>query len=256
MSIVFVLLLTLFIIYFILDFKYETFLVVGYNNSVVPNYTIKNIFDNESELLNSQFSNLSIDKDFNTKSFTLFNTYLEFPFTTQFNKLIMTTIKTISKHKISLGDFNNIYYLDDLLGNRFFILNVDLRDSVIFTSRNIKVKIVVHNINSFIDQNSPTKNYIPLSSTLSLNSSVIGITLDKNGYVDSTMLGIDKSDPNFYLINNNLHLMDPFITSGIDMIITPDMKKTFSKSLAEHQQFSAGMTKSKGIFNSNSVGSN
>lgn len=244
----FIIFIILFIIFFVFNFKYETFLVVGYNDSIVPNYTIKNTFDDASELLNSQFSNLSTDKDFNTEFFTLFNTYLEFPFTTQFNKLILTTLEKIDKDKISLGDFNNIYYLDDQFGNRLFIFNVDLRDSVGLTSRNIKVKIIIHNIKLFIDQNSSTNS--------STNSSLLGITLDKNGYANSTMLGIDKSDPNFYLIKNNLHLMDPFITSGIDMIITPEMKKTFYKSLAEHQQFSAGDIKSKGIFNSNSVGSN
>lgn len=242
-------LLCLTIYYFYFTFK-ENFLVVGHNNSIIPNYTIKNLFDEETKLLVSQFSNLSLDSNFNTKLFNLFNTNIPFPFTDQFQKLLLTFLKTIprlSKHVITLGDFNNIYYDDDSLGNRIFILNVNIQDSTTFTSRNIKVKFVVNNISAFT-QNS---NYLSTfdNNLLDKYSSLLGVILDKNGYANFTITGIDQSDPNFYLITNQLYLMDPFVTSNTDMIITQSMKKFFDKSLAEHQQ------KDK-LVNSNFIGSN
>lgn len=250
-NLVYIFLICLIVYYLYSAFK-ETFLVVGYNNSIVPNYTIKNLFDEETKLLDSEFSDLLLDRNFNVKSFNLFNTSIPFPFTNQFQKLLLSFLKTvprINKHTLTLGDINNIYYNDDSLGNRIFILNVNIQDSTKFTSRNIKVKFVVNNIRTFTtsDQNS---NYLPTfdPALLEKHCSIVGIILDKNGYAKFTMNGVDKSDPNFYLINNQLYLMDPFITSNLDMTITRDMKQEFYKSLAEHQQ--------REISNSNSVGSN
>jgi hypothetical protein len=258
-NIVYIFLICLIVYYFSDVFK-ETFLVVGYNDSIIPNYTIKNLFDEETKLLDSEFSNLSLDHNFNIKSFTLFNTNIPFPFTNQFKILLLSFLKTvprINKHILTLGDFNNIYYNDDSLGNRIFILNVNIQDSTKFTSRNIKVKFLVNNIRTFTtsDQNS---NYLPTfdPNLLDKYSSLLGVILDKNGYANFTMTGIDESDPNFYLIYNQLYLMDPFITSNIDMIITKDMKTSFYKSLAYHQQYASGSINSNGIFNANSVGSN
>ena len=254
-NLVYIFLICLIIYYLYSTFK-ETFLVVGYNDSIIPNYTIKNLFDEETKLLDSQFSDFSLDHNFNIKSFTLFNTNIPFPFTNQFQKLLLSFLKTvprINKHNITLGDFNNIYYNDDLFGNRIFILNVNIQDSTTFTSRNIKVKFVINNINSFLDKNS---NYLPTFDPTLLDKycSLLGIILDKNGYAKFTMTGVDQSDPNFYLIHNQLYLMDPFITYGNDMQITEDMKQKFYKSLEQHQQLIK--TNSIGIFNSNSVGSN
>jgi len=249
MNLVYIFLICL-IVYYLYSTFNETFLVVGYNNSIIPNYTIKNLFDEETKLLDSEFSNLSLDRNFNVKSFTLFNTSIPFPFTNQFQKLLLSFLKTvprINKHKITLGDFNNIYYNDDSLGNRIFVLNINLQDSTTFTSRNIKVKFVINNIKKFLDQDS---NYLSTfdATLLEKYCSIVGIVLDKNGYAKFTMPGVDRFDPNFHHINNQLYLMDPFITSNSDMTITKNMKQAFYKSLAEHQQREVPI--------SNSVGSN
>lgn len=238
-------------IYYIWFTPKETFLVVGYNNSIVPKYTITNLFDEETKLLDSQFLYLSHDNNFNTKSFKLFNTNIPFPFTNQFEKVLLLFLKTvprINKHKITLGNFNNIYSNDNL-NTRIFILNVNLQDSTMFTSRNIKIKFVVNNIDQFTVGNDNT-NYLPTldPSLLDKQCSLLGVSLDKNSYKKFSMVGIDKSDPNLYLINNQLSLMDPFITSNTDMIITENMKHTFYKSLAQQ-------INSKSISNSNYVGS-
>ena len=110
-NLVYIFLICLVVYYLYSTFK-ETFLIVGYNNSIVPNYTINNLFDEETKLLDSQFSDLSLDRNFNIKSFTLFNTNISFPFTNQFQKLLLSFLKTvprINKHKITLSNFNNIF---------------------------------------------------------------------------------------------------------------------------------------------------
>jgi hypothetical protein len=259
MTVLYIFLICLITYYIYSTFK-ETFLVVGYNDSIIPNYTIKNLFDEETKILDAQFSNLSFDHNFNVKSFTLLNTNIPFPFTNQFQKLLLSFLKTVPRlntHKITLGDFNNIYFNDDFLGNRIFILNVNVQDSTTFTSRNIKVKFIVNNISAFTTDDKKS-NYLSTfdSTLLDKYTSLVGIILDKNGYAKFNMTGIDKSDPNFYLIYNQLYLMDPFVTIGNDMIITQDMKQKFYKSLADHQQYASGNSNSKGIFNANSVGSN
>lgn len=242
------------VIYYLLTVHQESFLVVGYNNPTIPHYTIKNIFDEETKLLDKEFSENSADHSlFNTKLFTLFNNSITFPFTNQFQKLILEFLKNTprtSKDKISLGDFNMIYYLDDTLGNRIFILNVNIQDNTTFTSRNVKVKLLVTNIKLFYD--FKTSNYLLFDhNLLENNCSVLSIILDKNSYANFTIKGIDQLNDTHYSINNMMFLLDPFITSGNDMAITENMKTTFEKSLLDHQQI-----KPRKVLSTNSVGSN
>lgn len=233
MNIVYITLICL-IIYYSWTTLNESFLVVGYNDNIVPKYTIKNLFNEETILIDSQFSSVSSDNNFNIKSFKLFNSSISFPFVNRFKILLLEFLKLIprvNKDKISLGDFNNIYYLDDTSGNRIFILNVNLQDQSVFTSRNIKVKFIVNNIKLFIDLNS---NYLLSIDPVQLtkNSSIVSATLDKNGYANFNIPGINDLE-RFY-INNQLYLTDPFITSNNYMTITQNMKQAFDKSLIKH----------------------
>lgn len=230
----------------------ENFLVVGYNNPLILDYKIHNLFDDETVVLDTQFFDASIDKNFDTKNYILFNTNLPFPFTNQFQKLLLSFLKTIpriSNNKISLGDFNNIIYKNTADGSdRIFILNVNIQDNTKFTSRNIKVKFVVSQINLFLDPINYLSSFNP--KLMNDNCKLTGVKLDKNGYAKFNMKGVDKLNPNFYLIDNTLHLLDPFVTVGSDMIITKEMKEAFDISLAQHQD------KSNSKKFSNSVGSN
>lgn len=253
---VIVIFLILITVYYMYNTINENFLVVGYNNSLVLDYKISNLFDDETVILDTQFANASVDKNFDTKNYMLFNNSIPFPFTSQFQKLLLVFLKSIpriSNNKISLGDFNNITYQNNG-SDRIFILNVNIQDNTNFTSRNVKVKFLVGQIKLFLDP--ITESYLPSFNPKLINNNctLMGITLDKNGYAKFNMKGVDKLDSNFYLIDNTLHLLDPFVTIGNDMIITKKMKDSFNISLAQHHEYSLG--KSKSILNSNSVGSN
>ena len=57
------------------------------------------------------------------------------------------------------------------------------------------------------------------------------ITLDKNNFVNFTFTPIDKLNEPYYLIKNKYHLLDPFLTSGNDSIITNNHKLNFQSVL-------------------------
>lgn len=233
----------------------EDFSVVGYNAEFIPNNSLNISFYEKMTSLNKEFFKQSIDNNFDKSNFTLYNNSLSFPFTSKFSSLLLDFIKKtpqISSHKIAAGIFNNIYYYDDKLNNRFFILNVNLNDTTDFTVRNVKVKYKVKNIALFL---TPSKAYytsysIPL---LDSNCSILGVTLDSNNFASYNMPGIDNLNPtSLYLIENKLHLLNPFLTAGGEMVITQKMKKDYNKKIANINRSKNGTSNT--ISNVNSVG--
>ena len=55
--------------------------------------------------------------------------------------------------------------------------------------------------------------------------------------------GTDMLRPNYYEIKNYLYLMDPFVTSGRDMIINDKMKKDFIPVLEAHEKLLKELSK-------------
>ena len=69
--------------------------------------------------------------------------------------------------------------------------------------------------------------------------------MDKNNYARFSLIGQDALKPNYYQIKNVLGLMDPFITSGRDMIITSEMKKDFDKEIISKKELLKSLTENK-----------
>ena len=212
----------------------EKFTVVGYNASYIAKNPLPNTFNIETLNLQSQLIKSSIDKDIDTKQYTLYNNNLFFPFKEKFKQLISEFLQKITNDKIVISDPTNIYWTDYNL-DRTFIFNVNMSNTTNFISRILIIKIKVLNITQFFEPG--TLNYtLNINQQAILNNTeILHVSLAKTNALQSSIQGIDSSNPTQYEIQNALHLLQPFYTSGYDMIITPTMQYDFDKSLTEHQ---------------------
>lgn len=231
------LLLITLVIYKYKEYKegYKDIDIVGYNNSyVIPNEIIS-IYESETLDLTSVFRNLFNDYDFDTSTYLVYTTYIEFPFNNIIKKIILDylkeNVKRFKKDKIEINSNINHMYWKNIGDDRLFIFNVNLLNSTNFMTRNIKVKILIKNIRNFMNDDNYKTN-VP-SLTLMLSTTILCIKLDTDNYVSkfSSYTGFDKLDPGYYKIKNALHLTSPFITSSSDLIITNNMKINFQKKL-------------------------
>jgi hypothetical protein len=228
--------------------------IVGYNNINIPVYHLPSLFDKETEELVKVFKASFKDDNVEPLGFIDHNPYIPFPFEASIKKLIIdymkTNIEKFKGHKLEITtDLNKLSYKDDGI-DRLFIFNISLVDNTKFMTRNLRVKIKIKDIKNFINENSNNKEQkeidyrtnIP-SQTVINSTEILSIRLDKNNYARFELDGLDSLRPNYYQIKNVLGLMDPFVTSGRDMILTDKMKKDFEKELEEHQKLLTGKTK-------------
>lgn len=236
--------------------------IVGYNNTSIPAYHLPSVFDTETRELVTVFK-----KAFNAEiqeplvmGFKEHNPYVPFPFEAAIKKLIIDYMKTnIDKFKGQkleiTTDLNKLYYKDS--GNdRLFIFNISLVNNTKFMSRNLRVQIKIKDIKKFIKDSTEYgfvekkeeheidyRTNIPAQTVIN-STEILSIRLDKNNYARFELEGLDSLRPNYYQIKNILGLMDPFLTSGRDMVLTDKMKKNFEKELIEHHKLLENKTKS------------
>jgi hypothetical protein len=219
--------------------------IVGSNNIAIPAYYIPNVFESETKELVKLFKDTFSDDNVEPLGFKEQNPYIPFPFESSIKKLIIDYMKTnigkFNGQKLEItSDLNKLYYKES--GNdRIFIFNISLVNNTKFMSRNLRVKLKIKDINNFIrgvktDQSEIDYRIDIPSQTIINASEILSIRLDKNNYARFELQGIDSLLPNYYQIKNILGLMEPFVTSGRDMIITDKMKKDFVKEMEEHQQ--------------------
>lgn len=238
-------LLLLIIVFFVLFKSKENFEVVGYNTLNIPNYVIKNSYDTESIAIQSLFNKVFKDHFIDTKSFTLYSNYIEFPFNNIIKTFMANYLTSILNDKIQVNtNLTNMYWKDDEK-DRLFIFNIDMVNHKHFTTRKLKVKIKIHDILNFVKGNNSQDYQNDIKPEILIKSiDILSISLDSDNYEKSTLIGIDKLQPRFYVIKNNLFLMDPFLTSRKDNVITKTMKDNFALSLIQHQKLADANKKS------------
>jgi hypothetical protein len=252
------------ILSYLFDNKKEHYIttIVGSNNIAIPAYHISNLFDTETEELNVLFKKEFKDDDMEPVSFKEHNPYIPFPFETPFKKFIIDYLKTnldkFKGHKLEItSDINKLYYKD--IGNdRIFIFNVNIVDNTKFMTRNIRIKLKIKDIIKFIRDDTDYTGYVGMNkkqeaainyrtnipAQTTINSiELLSIRLDKNNYARFELNGVDSLRPDYYQIKNVLGLMDPFLTSGKDMIVTNKMKKDFIKDIEEHTKLLNSLSK-------------
>lgn len=235
------------IIVFLYIREYENFEIVSYNNNNIPNYKINSTYDNDINELQKIFNSLNIkNKNFQDSilddQFKLINSNLIFPFTNVFKSIIIEYIYTnIPKYKNDnvyiLGKFNKIYQKDQGT-SRIFIFNCTLVNPINFITFNIKIRLKINNINLILDEKY---NYIDIidNNFIKLNTILESIIID-NPDLKNTFTPIDNLYEPLYLIKNKYHLLDPFMTSGRESIITKHHKLIFQNILNEkHKRISS-----------------
>lgn len=231
--------------------------IVGYNNSGIPAYYVPSLFDTETKELVEVLKEAFKDDDVETVGYKEHNPYVPFPFEASIKKLIIDYMKTnINKFKGQkleiTTDLNKLNY-KDYDNDRLFIFNINLVNNTKFMTRNLRVKIKIKDIKNFIkdskdygfDSSKEEKDIdyltnIP-SQTVINSTELLSIRLDKNNYARFELAGIDSLYPNYYQIKNVLGLMDPFVTSGRDMLISDKMKTNFEKEIEEHAKLMKSM---------------
>jgi hypothetical protein len=203
---------------FVLSSNYEMFSnIVGYNNSQVIDDSINTPF----EIQNQNIQKLMDDANkLNTKitdasEGVLYNLNLKFPLEETFKSIIRDYLimnKILTKDLFFPTGISKLY-VRETGDSKIYSFNITVNEKDTFISRTLTVKITVNNLTGKIDINS-IDLLKPVNVTLSTTS-------------------IDALNPNYYEIYNKYHLMDPFLTSGRQMIITDNMKAAFEKIIEQ-----------------------
>lgn len=187
-------------------------ILVGYNNSVVMDYSIDPAYEIQNknfEMLLEAANKTNPELPTSDSDEILWNSNITFPLESEFKAAIKDYL---IKHKILNNDISfssgilKMYVKNAPLNSKIYSFNITVNDKEF--SRPISVKITVDGSTQEIKINS-----IVLEQSIS------------NESIDS----IDELNPNYYEIYNKYHLMDPFLTSGKKMIITDLMKTNFNK---------------------------
>jgi hypothetical protein len=187
----------------------------GYNSSVVPENKIETDFDIVSDNLENILNSNNLDKDYNEdlSEYDLFNTNIEFPYLNIFKNFILNYFnKTVTIYKDDncyISEIFNIYFKERVDGYTKYIFYINLVNPVKLFTKSLKIKLSINKITEKIILNYITYN----------NNKIININ------------GIDPNSGNFYMIKNRLRLMDPFLTTGKEMIVSKNMIDKFKTVL-------------------------
>ena len=185
---------------------------------------------------------------FDNTGYTLINNNVSFAFDSQFKSIIKNILqKYFPKNIISITNITNLYFKQEN-NNILYIFNVDFTNVTKFTYKNLIIKLKINNYTKFLNSNPSSPNDFQSnidSKILLYNTNILGIILNKND--DNTIKYTAKYSPsvtltpNLFTINNNLHLMDPFLTSDNQMMITDKMKSDFKKVIIDHTNILDGI---------------
>lgn len=227
-------------------YKKENFDVFAYNVFSLPKDPVKNFYQKETEYLDVLFDqiNKSSLPDFKQK-FQKYPDNFIFPLTKIFQKKIINTLTSLfdtsdeyKKSKLSIvKDIYNIYWVNKE-NSREFVFTIDLNNSTKQSTRPLYIYLILRNVNNYLKDDG---NYITPNESIS-NDIIKDIDIQyigtKLSIVSLEIPGLTENiNNNYYRIQNKLRLMDPYLTSGKDMIIDDEMKKNFDLILEKNKTY-------------------
>lgn len=237
-------------------FTIETFTVTPYNSSKVPLNKQDTLYEKEIKELNQIFEQTNSQGFPAVKSFQIMPGYLKFPMQKSFNKIILQRLNSIFKNskkyrKTKFKIVKDMYDIrwKDIEGSRHFVFNIDINNDTLKWTRRLRMYVIVKDIKRFL---TDTGEYIQTNNFNSQGIEINTIALEEStvrlliGGIDGE-IGNEKYY-NYYNIKNVLYLMDPFLTSGKDMMITDKMRKEFKDLLEIKKRIEEEKLKSKGGF--------
>jgi hypothetical protein len=203
--------------------------------SIIPSNGFLQIDDNTVEFRSIKQIK-SINSKINIKDFPEYeNTFQKEPMFDKtlgdiFNKIVLKYL--YEKLQLSnlqiVKDAYNVYYIDKD-NDRHFVFDIDIKnvnENWIYT---FKCYIIVKNVNSILlDSGEYDINILQNKDNIDLEMINMIIDIPRDFNVNPNQQSINNEEyENYYRILNKLHLMDPYITSGKDMIISDEMKNKF-----------------------------
>jgi hypothetical protein len=197
-----------------------------------------------NELLETA-NKIQFPSDFKTK-YKNTAVYEKFPWEKIFNKIIIAELKSrFSKNKsykdsdfVIVKDMYDIYWYDEK-GARNFIFSIDVKNDMLNWTKRFEIFASISNIQNFLMDSGEYITFIDNDFDVQLTNSIsiMSIIIESpNTTFTAKPLGDmsgNEDFQNFYAIKNTLYLMDPFLTTGKDMIITNEMKNNFQLKLNE-----------------------
>jgi hypothetical protein len=244
--------LILILIYWFYSIFYENFTVYTYNSFYIKDES-KSPLEIETEkiqkILNNNFiNNTEYDlKIFDKTSFKKISFYENFMYEKNFKEIVLNKLtELLSSDFPNIGlssskELENIYW-KDISSNRHFIFDITVSSQKYGFTRVFSIYLILNNINNYLFDNG---KYIPgiiiNNSDISIKYIIENITKQTEKLLQGTVYGVPDQ---YYKIQNELNLLDPFITSGKSMQITDEIKQNFEKVLQEKttvlQKYSTG----------------
>jgi hypothetical protein len=241
--------------------KWESFF--PFNSFEVPTNKTDSLYDQDTTDIDNAFEILNKDilPDYRN-TFQKYPNFFKFVLNDLFASFIIKQIKLAfdktkyNGNKVEVaGALYNIWW-KDALNDRHFILNVDIVNKTKFFARKLLVFVKLRDIKQFL---TDTGEYTPLVNDTIQESDlqVVYIGTD-NALKYLTVPPTDgvigrESFSHLYRIKNNLYLMDPYITSGRDMVISDNDKLKFLQKLQDKERENKEKTRGGMCYNTSNV---
>ena len=230
-------LLTIFFVVLVSPMLRETFSVVPSNVDNVSSDTV----DKDSTVFMNFFATINSNIPLDHSDYTKYPDSSPFPFDADFKNAIISLVSPLltkeprynNTNFIVLRSIYNIYSKvlpNDQIG---YVFNADLNNPIVPFVKKLKVWCRIQNASTYFLSNGTAS---PLAKQINKNDlRIMYITIQETSSSDFSFTAIDELSSDNYRILNTLFLMDPFLTSGQDMIIKPDMKIAFQSVLNDKQ---------------------
>lgn len=251
--------------------SYDHFDITAYNDSYVREDDLNTLYVREIIEINEMLEQTNKEPfpvNFR-ETYQKIPGYIRFPWQKMFNKnVILAFGESFGKNKkyrdnvlMVVKDMYDIYWYD-IDDRRNFVFNIDVRNDTLKWTREFKVFAVLNNVKNFL---TDTGDYITeiddqftkdLQNNIEINSlslEVSTLTLGTKGFGDA--IGSEYFQ-DFYMIRNTLHLMDPFVTSGKDMVISEEMIKDFDLELKRREELQKDRSQGGFCYNTTNVTAN
>jgi hypothetical protein len=234
------------------------------NSFEVPKNKMKTLYEEDTTLIDDTLEtiNTSFLPDY-ISTFKKYPSYYKFELDELFKEYTIQTIKSafnrIDKLKGSkleiVRNLYNIWWKDDK-NDRYFIFNIDLINKTKFFARKMLVYIKLKDINKFLTDNG---DYIPgfkdALTSFDLQLMYIGTDNELKYFTVSPSNSVigKENFTHLYRIKNSLYLMDPFITSGRELVISDFDKLKFQQYLMKKEKEQNDKTRGGFCYNSSNV---
>lgn len=142
--------------------------------------------------------------------------------------------KVLSSQDVKMTKMPHNVKWKDVLNTRHIMFEANISDPNKAFTRKFRIHVSIKNLDSYLSDDG---NYVPGVTLELADVAMLGMELADTMHVQPVAAPAQQpvlNDNHFYSqyrIQNDLHLLDPFLTSGSDMKVTESMKQAFLAEL-------------------------